>query len=93
MRYQVEKGQFLDAYYNSGSAYQINDYTWAQPSGSLFADDIYNFPKVKTIPNQENILKYFCERCGGKLLVNKEKLPALQALNCLSCGSSDLKEI
>lgn len=77
----------------SGTNQYISSNSWLLPSGMAYSDDEYEFPVVNKLMKDDNIIKYFCHRCGSKLLVNKEKLPAMQALNCLNCGSPDLEEI
>ncbi len=75
----------------SSGTNQYVDVGWFYPSGTPYIEDVYGFPPA-TIRN-EMIISYLCNRCGSKLLVNKEKLPAVMSLNCPSCGSPDLKEI
>jgi DNA-directed RNA polymerase subunit RPC12/RpoP len=79
--------------FNSTGTYPLVVDQWLLPSGMAYSGDEYGFPIVRVPPKSDNIIKYMCVRCGSKLLVNRDKVPAIMSLNCFSCGSSDLKEI
>ena len=78
---------------SSGTNQYVDSGTWLLPSGMAYSENQYEFPFINQLMKDDNIIKYVCNRCGSKLLVNKEKLPAVMSLICLSCSSPDLEEI